>query len=103
MVGMPSVGNMSRGIRCTANKAPKTTAIMSTTIVSGRRSANRTKFIDLAADRFIPRVRPEDDFLVKLFDLLPDQAQHLSPLACQTVVFTRAAAALRVDLALEPS
>src|SRR5512135_2984643 len=45
----------------------------------------------------------EHDFLVEFFDLLPDQTQHLSTFARQPVVLARAAPAVRVRHALEPS
>src|SRR5215472_612107 len=43
---MPSVGKMSRGIVRRANVAPRTRPAITTRMVTGRRSANRTKFID---------------------------------------------------------
>src|SRR6266480_2658739 len=42
---MPSGGKMSRAMRWRANPAPSTTAMTSTTTVSGRRMAGWTRFI----------------------------------------------------------
>src|SRR5580765_8174201 len=105
MVGIPSVGKISRGICFSPSTAPKAMPNMSTTTVKGRRSAARTKFMLEFGISFalFAALRLSHHFFVKLFDSVAKHFQHLFAFSRQPVVLPRPPAPVRIAFALQPA